>query len=306
MKALNFILLKVLFFLLAITVLNSQAKNEFVFTNHIGKRKTKVIVSEETADGRNRLRVETMTSPDNGGGTIFFKWHADVNPDGFWSLSGVGNERESLEFSVLTRSLLVEHTQPGRAGSVHVLLPFVYLYDQTISVRGEFRNVTINNAPNNQDNSSFILEGYLTVAREIELRLAAPMSIPATVEVAFNPDNDQLTRFRIRTAESDGVNFTGGLILSASSEQGADRQDEQPASSDSEQVTGDNQDEDGMTDNQPDDSHTLPIDIPGAGQNPADGLPNRTPADQLNSRAGVYVFGSAGSGAEGVGDTNVK
>ncbi|MCW7551488.1 hypothetical protein NX722_02285 [Endozoicomonas gorgoniicola] len=426
MKALNFILLKVLFFLLAITVLNSQAQNKFIFTNHIDARKTKVTVEEISPDGRDLLRVETLTSPDNGGGTISLMKQADVNPDGFWSLSDVGHKRESLKFSVLTRRLLVEQSQTGRDGSLHVLLPFIYLYDQTVSVRAELSYVTINNVPNNQDGSAFTLEGNLNVVRQIEP--AVRTSPRATVEVEFNPDNDQLTRFVIRTAEGEDVNFTGELLLSTSSEQGADGQgadgqDEQsvvndpettggdpnegetertqpvasdseskatdvdqdekgtedkqlvasdseskaadvdqdergtedkqpvasdseheaadddqdekgtedkqpvssdsehettddnqdergtedkqpPVSSDSEQVTGDNQDEDGVTDNQPDDSRTLPINIPRVDQNHADGLPIRTPADQLDSRAGV--LGSVSPGAEGVGHTKVE
>ena len=240
MKALNFILLKVLFFLLSITVLNSQAQNKFKFTNHIDKRETTVTVMEVSdPDGGDLLTVDTLTRPDNGGGVISRKWQAAVNPDGFWSLSDVEHERESLYFSVLTRSLLVENSRPGGVVPLHVLLPFVYVNDEAVSVRAEFSHVEINNAPNNQDNSAFNLRGYLTVARQTGLQLGAPASVFATVEVAFNPDNDQLTWFSISTAAREGVHFTGELLSSDSSEQGADGQDEQSVVNDPETTDGD-------------------------------------------------------------------
>ncbi|MCW7551493.1 hypothetical protein NX722_02310 [Endozoicomonas gorgoniicola] len=240
MKALNFILLKVLFFLLAITVLNSQAQNEFKFINNIDKRETTITVSQVTGkDDRNRLRVDSKTRPDNGNERILYWLETDVNPDGSWLLSDAVHESEPLEFSVLTRRFLAEQTQTGRVGSVHVLLPFVYLHDETLRVRAELSYVTINNAPNNQDDSAFTLEGNLNVVRQIELRSAAPVSIPATVEVEFNPENDQLTRFVIRTAEREDVNFTGELLSSDSSEQGADGQDEQSVVNDPKTTDGD-------------------------------------------------------------------
>ena len=243
MKTLKLILQQVLVLLLAITALNSQAKNDFKFTNYNDGRETKIEVEKVSRNKQYFLKITSVTRSEDGNIIVMQSREIELNADGTGGqlpsrVSGEGQESKPLEFSLLTRDLLRQMSQTGQHDPGYVLMPFGFFSDDSVNSNGLLTYMTVTQAEGDENYSHFTVRGYLNEAQWEGEDSRILTNVEANV--VFDPDNAQLTEFEIHTTGvPSGSNFRGRLQSDASRVQDADGQDEQSVGNDPEASDGD-------------------------------------------------------------------
>ena len=310
MKLLRLILLQTLFFYW-LAALNLQASElEFMFENKNNGRPTKIRVKKVEKQGWYFLVVNSETEWEGGGLT-----HTEIplNSDG---ITGEGQENRPLAFSLLTLDLLIQLSQSDRLRAGPVLMPFGSFVDGTVNSNGLLNRITVYPGPynNNVDEGSgikrFTILGHLNLGPNEAQH--GENSVMVKAIAVYDADNGQLTRFEISTpcgGAGGRVDFVGRLHLTANGEQALGVLDgvwgpESGSDSDDDEDT---EDEEDAKDNQPDNSITLPGNIPTNDQSRVVNLPDRTPADQLEPMTDALgIVSPGGAGVDSKSDTEGK
>ncbi|MET4695413.1 hypothetical protein [Endozoicomonas lisbonensis] len=268
MKVFKLILQQALVLLLATTALNLQAGDEFKFINNETNAETKV-KTETVRDGdRHNLVVNSETTLPDGSRLERDPHTIQLDSDGTrgeLNIQGTatddttagGQSDQIIEFSVMNNDLLRRQSETGQPEPGLVLLPFGEYDDGDVRSKGLLSDMTVTRG---ETENAFIAEGYLNL--DPGEGQNGPVTVHIKIDVAYNPDNNQLERFEFECTGKDNntaVNVSGSLIRDrqdASSNQnvGADTQNEQsgPGSEDEKQ-TQENQEVTGSEDEKPDD-----------------------------------------------------
>ena len=226
MKVLRLILQQVLVFLLAITALHLQAKNDFKFINKKNDRHTKIEVEKVEDKGRYYLKLNSQTTRKDKGTILTCSRRIDLNSNGTeGTMASPTGDGQKIKFSLMTRKLLIEKSNTGRYEPGYVLMPFGFFSDDTVISNGLLSGMFSFSARNE---SEFIVLGTMVLkSNEWQNR---PVLVSVRIYAVFNPEDDQLTKFVIFTATGEVEDFSGELQLIASSEQGGDKQSSDPES----------------------------------------------------------------------------